>query len=328
MVGRFFNSLYRYLLAPAARTAEQFGDEIEEELSFHIAERTSEYLSSGLSEVGARRKALERFGDTSRYAVECHLATVGELATWHRLHLAATIALAALAGFLWFRATPSAGIPAKLAQLPPGIESMLDNDWTGDVRGRIVDDQGQPISGAHVLVVVKTWPDQSYFQRAYTRITGPDGQFLVEDVHPINERYAVQVAAIADNRVLKSSYRQHSRGPMESLEFELQASSGFRLKIEDEHGNTLSGVEVLPHGRVAAGGEEHIVYFDSAQPIVRVTDIHGRVDLPYFDPGDTATVMLRVPNREWETRDVLVPANGQDATVRASSEGDYRFKES
>jgi hypothetical protein len=328
MVGRFLSSLYRYLRAPAARTAEQLGDEIQEELAFHLAQRTSEYVAGGMSEADARRKALERFGGASRYAVECHLAAVGELATWHRLHLAATIALAAVVGVLWFKATPHAGIPAQIAQLPPGIATMLDNDWTGDVRGRIIDDQGQPIHGAHVLVVVKTWPDQSYFQRAYTRLTGPDGQFLVEDVHPINERYAVQVAAIADNRVLKSSYRQHSRGAMESLEFELQASSAFRLKIEDEHGDTMSGVEVLPHGRVAAGGEEHIVYFDSAQPIIRVTDAHGRVDLPYFDPGDTATIMLRVPNGEWESRDLLVPADGQDATVRASSHTERRFKES
>lgn len=277
-------------------------------------------MASGMSEQDARRKAFERFGNASRYAAQCHLATVRGLATWHRLHLAMTIGLVAAVGWLWYRSTgPSSGSLMELAELPPGIASMLDNDWTGDVRGRLVDERGKPIASAHVLVVVKTWPDQSYFQRAYTAASGPDGRFVIENVHPTDERYEVQIAAVADNRVLKSSYHQLTSGSLQPLEIELPASSGFGLKVESEQGGVLSGVEVLPHGRVEADGDEHIVYFDSAQPIIRITNAAGRVELPYFRTGDTATVMLRVPNGEWESREVIVPANGRDATVRASS---------
>ncbi|HEX2473142.1 MAG TPA: hypothetical protein VHK01_00265, partial [Lacipirellulaceae bacterium] len=141
-------------------------------------------------------------------------------------------------------------------------------------------------------------------------------------------QFEVQIAAVADHRVLKSSYHQVTSGSLQPLEFELPASSGFRLKVEDAEGVTLSGVEVLPHGRVEAGGDKHIVYFDSAQPIIRVTNATGRVELPYFRPGDTATLMIRVPNGKWESREVIVPANGQDATVRASSRGERQLKES
>jgi hypothetical protein len=329
MIGHMVSSLYRYVRTPAARSAEEFGNEIEEEISFHLAQRAGEYAASGMSEQEARRKALERFGNASRYAAECHLASVKGLATWHRLHLAVTVGLVAAVGWLWFRSTgPHAGSLAGLASLPPGIASMLDNDWTGDVQGRLVDERGQPIASAHVLVVVKTWPDQSYFQRAYTAISGLDGRFVIENVHPMNERYAVQIAAVADNRVLKSSYHQLAGGPLKPLEFELPPSSSFGLKVEDDEGAVFSGVEVLPHGRVEADGDEHIVYFDSAQPIIRVTNADGRVELPYFRPGDTATVMLRVPNGEWESREVVVPANGRDATVRASSHRELQLKES
>ncbi|HEX2475433.1 MAG TPA: permease prefix domain 1-containing protein, partial [Lacipirellulaceae bacterium] len=167
MMRRILNSMYRYLRAPAARSAEEFGNEIEEEITFHIAQRAGEYMSSGMSAEEARHKALERFGNASRYAAQCHLATIRGLATWHRLHLAMTVGLILAVAWLWFRSTGRGmGSLAEFAQLPPGIASMLDNDWTGDVRGRLVDERGRPVTSAHVLVVVKTWPDQSYFQRA------------------------------------------------------------------------------------------------------------------------------------------------------------------
>jgi hypothetical protein len=216
MIEHTLKSLYRYLRAPAARSAEQFGDEIEEEISFHIAQRISEYTAGGMSEQDARRKALERFGNASRYAAECHLATVKGLATWHRLHLAVTVGLVAAVAWLWLRSRDSsAGSLTELAPLPPGIASMLDNDWTGDVQGRLVDERGHPIPSAHVLVVVKTWPDQSYFQRAYTAISGPDGRFLIENVHPMNEQYEVQIAAVAENRVLCSPWSSSCRPPQD-----------------------------------------------------------------------------------------------------------------
>jgi hypothetical protein len=329
MIRRTLKSLHRYLRTPAARSAEEFGNEIEEEISFHLAQRASEYMAGGMCEEDARHKALERFGNASRYAAQCHLATVRGLATWHRLHFATTIALVVAVTFFGFRSTrPSADSNLEFSQLPPGIASMLDNDWTGDVRGRLVDERGQPITSAHVLVVVKTWPDESYFQRAYTAISGPDGGFLIENVHPIDEQYAVQIAAVADNRVLKSSYHQLAGGSLKPLQFELPASSGFGLKVEDSQGVTFSGVEVLPHGRVEADGHEHIVYFDSAQPIIRVTNADGRVELPYFQPGDTAAVMLRVPNGKWESHEVIVPAAGEDATVRASAHRELQYEES
>lgn len=46
-------------------------EEVRRELEFHLEMRTEEYMSEGLNEQAARKKALERFGDPSRHAAEC-----------------------------------------------------------------------------------------------------------------------------------------------------------------------------------------------------------------------------------------------------------------
>jgi hypothetical protein len=169
-----------------------------------------------------------------------------------------------------------------------------------------------------VLAVVKTWPDESYFQRAYAAVTDDRGQFLIENVHPVNARYAVQIAVIAEHRVLQSTYTLRPGGEFDPVRFELPPSVDFALQVESSRGDSLAGVEILPHGRLAADGSEHHVYFDSAQPLIRRTDEQGRVRLPYFQPGETATVLLRTQNSEWQPRDIVVPRSGDVARIRAS----------
>ena len=316
MLTQTLHALRHYLRTPAAWSAERFGDEIEDEIAFHLTERTRDLIAEGFSEEEAKQAALTQFGDAARIAAECHAGAVGGLALWHRLHLAMTVALAVAVGALWFSLHPT--MLDLSEQLPTALASMVDNDWTGDVTGRILDDQGRAISNAHVLVVVKTWPDGSYFQRAYTAITDASGGFLVEDVHPLDELYEVQIAAVADHRVLKSAYLSHKNGALAPIVFQLPPSQGFALRVEASRGESLAGIEVLPHGRIEEGGDTHVVYFDSAQQIIRRTDRDGRVELPYFQPGDTATVMLRAPEGEWVSRDVVVPAHGRVATIRTS----------
>jgi hypothetical protein len=94
VIRRLLKTLLQYIQAPAARSAGEFGNAIEEELTFHIGERTRELVEGGMSEEDAKRAAIARFGDPSRVAAECHATVVGGLAMWHRLHLAMTALLA------------------------------------------------------------------------------------------------------------------------------------------------------------------------------------------------------------------------------------------
>ena len=195
---------------------------------------------------------------------------------------------------------------------------MLDNDWTGNITGQIRDDLGQPITAAQVLVVVKTWPDQSYFQRAYTTLSDTNGRFLIQNVHPVNERFEVQIAAVARNRALKSAYYSAPGGTLAPVVLELPSSSNVLLQVESELGATLASVEVLPHARVEASGAEHVVYFDSAQALLRRTDAHGRIELPYFQVGDAVTILIRTTQGTWETREFVVPTDVKVVTIRIS----------
>jgi hypothetical protein len=202
------------------------------------------------------------------------------------------------------------------AALPPGIASMLDNDWTGNVTGRIVDEAGQPIVGAYALVVVKTWPDESYFQRAYSVKSDSNGRFTIRHVYPLNEKYQVQVAAVADNHELKSVYHSKSGGDLEWIMIKLPRSIPFVLRVESERGDPLENVEALLHGRTDLQGNNHVVYFDSAQSLMKRTNADGKVELPFFQPEDDGVVMLKTLGNEWQTYEFHVPSEGNIATIR------------
>ncbi|WP_010587262.1 carboxypeptidase-like regulatory domain-containing protein [Schlesneria paludicola] len=321
MIPKLISNLFDYLRTPAARSAQEFGDAIEDEIAFHLAERTDENVARGMSPEQARREAMASFGDASKIAAQCHREAVHSLALWHRVHLGMTACLAVSVAALWFGASKRAlRVPTlELAQLPPGIATMLAHDWTGDLTGRIVDEEGRPIPNAQVLAVVKTWPDQSYFQRAFVTATNAGGQFSIENVHPIDELYECQLAVIAEKRLLKSAYYGNQHGTFTPVTLQLPPASSLTLRVESDRGETLAGVDVLPHRRVEPGGEQHQVYFDSAQSIISQTDREGCATLPYFSSGDIATVLLRGKTGEWQTHDVTVPAAGETITIRMMS---------
>jgi len=313
MITRYLNAVRDYLTSPTVRDA---GADIRDELEFHLAEQVDELVAAGMSESGARQMALERFGNPEQIAVECYAAGHGSSILWRRLHLAVTAALVAIvAGLGWLTFN---GQTATARTLPPPIASMIDNNWAGDVTGRVLDNHDRPIANADVLVVVKTWPDQSYFQRAYNATTDQQGAFRIDDVYPLNEEYEVQVTAMADHRVLESRYFAQQAGELSPVGFQLAPSGFFAVRAVSESGIALAGVEVFPHQRIARNGPEHSVYFDSAEPVIRQTDAAGLVELPWYKPGEEAVLYLRAPNQEWGTHTVTVPELGHVVAIPVS----------
>jgi hypothetical protein len=321
MLSQVIRSFREYLRAPAVRQAQEFADGIEEEIAFHIAERTREYVAGGMTEQEAQQNALKQFGDPARVAVECHAAAMGVPVVWHRLHLGLTMALLLISIGLGvsisrYSSTP----PQQSIPFPTSIASMLDNDWSGNVSGQVIDENEQPIRDVNVLVVVKTWPDKSYFQRSYATRTDADGRFQISSVYPLNDLYEVQVTAAGNGSALKSEYHYNCHGTLEPLVLKLSAASGLSLKVISADGESLSGIEVIPHLRIDKSGTEHHVYFDSAQRLTRQTDQYGRVDLPYFQPGDLVGVYVRVSDQQCNAREIFVPVDGKVLTIRMSDE--------
>lgn len=316
---QLFRTLLNYIRTPALLSKNATRSDIEDELSFHIAERTREYMAAGMTEHEAHQAACHRFGNPAHYVRECEQGATGGLTVCHRVHLMVTVALIiALTTLLLTRPTHTLHRGASIALMPPGIESLLHHDWTGDITGQVLDQNGQPIADADILVVVKTWPNGSYFQRAYHARPTASGTFLIENVHPLNDRYAVLITAVAGQRELRSSYTVCEGGFFNRTVFTLPPAGGLTLQVATHEGRAIEGVEVLPHARLDAAGDEHLVYFDSAQPVVQRTNKAGRADLPYFQPGDLATLLLRFPRGDWETREFTVPAAGEVAVVRPS----------
>jgi hypothetical protein len=279
---------------------------IREEIEFHLAESARRQMEGGLSADEACHAAAQQFGDVEAAVRGCAEAAAIGHARLHHTHLALTAlllaAVGALGAWIWIN--------------PPGEPAPGD----GDISGQVVDEQAQPIANAHVLAVVKTWPKQSFRQMAYVAITRADGTFEIENVYPTEEKYAVQIAVVADGKRLESSYVNLREGPLEPVKFQLTSTPPLTVRFETADGRPLEGVDAFPSERVEAGGARHMVYFCSGGPIVQRSDSAGRVSLPYFSPGDAASLYVRTPGGEWSMRQLDIPRDGEEVVLQVRDE--------
>lgn len=296
MMARWINELRDYIRSPRG-LPDQVSDSIRDEISFHLTESMARQTESGIPAHEARLNAVDRFGDVDGVIRECAADSVETHSRWHRRHLAFTALL--LVG--------AAGLGAwayRAMNAPPWIGD-------GDLVGQVVDELGKPIAGAHVLAVVKTWPRQAFRQLAYTAITGDDGMYRIDDVYPLDEKYEVQIAVIADERLLQSNYFDLREGELEPVDFKLRSTTPLAVRFESSDGRPLVGVHVFPMSRTEPSGEEHLVYFCSAEPIIEESDAEGRVTLPYFSPGDRAALYVRPPHGDWSTHEASIDDSGE-----------------
>jgi hypothetical protein len=296
MIRRWWGEVRDYVTSPRG-VPDRVSESIRDEIAFHLSESVVRRIEQGAPPEEAYDASLRRFGPIEGVVRDCANDAVEVHSRWHRRHLAFTLLL--LVG--------AAGIGAwayRAINAPPWIGD-------GDLVGQVVDELGKPVAGAHVLAVVKTWPQQAFRQLAYTAITGDDGMYRIDDVYPLDEKYAVQIAVIADERLLKSNYIDPRDGELEPIDFQLQRTTPLAVRFESADGRPLVGVHVFPSSRTDASGAEHSIYFCSAAAIVEETDAEGRVTLPYFSPGDRAALYVRPPEGEWSTHEAAIDASGE-----------------
>lgn len=315
MISKLCHTVWRYIVTPVGKASEELTSEIHEEIAFHLDQRARDFERQGLERSEAEAAAVAKFGDVSKIAFECQSTATASISWLHRVHLVVTTVLALFVLILFLERIWDSG--SSLASLPPGIAGMLDNDWSGNVRGKVLSDDGSPIVGARLMISVKTWPDGSFCQRAYAAITNEEGSFLIDNVRPSDEDCEVQVTAVAPDREMRSSYRVFKAGQADSIDFQLSKSTKFTLQLLDGDGNPMTHVHVLPHERVDVKGQHHLVYVDSGTPIVGTTDQHGRIELPYFQAGDAFTVLVQ-SHGEWLPFEATVPIQGEVASICAS----------
>lgn len=317
MIRRCFVALLQYLRCAPGIVPTELDASIKEEIDFHLNESIDEYVQDGMAVAPARRAALNRFGDVSQVVKECRSASSVDQAICHRLHMLVTVGLVIAVVALVVARRPQTDTLSTTNAAAPPVSDDAANSVAGDIHGRVVDEDSQPIGQANVLAVVKTWPQNGYRQQAYTATTNEDGEFTIDNVYPLGEEYHIQIATVADKRLLRSTYIRSEGEQLEPVVFHLPATEAFALRIEGVDGESVVGAEVFPHRRIDDSGEDHLVYFDSADPIIRRSNHDGVVELPYFVAGDRATIYLRLPDREWHTREVVVPPNGNVVLLKA-----------
>lgn len=111
----------------SSRPTSEIEQEIVDELDFHIAMRTEEHMSQGMSPDAARAAALEQFGDFAAVQQKCRRALLGARIMWQRMQMlvsAVLLAAVAILAFQFFssqRANQTAldDITSRLKQLTP-----------------------------------------------------------------------------------------------------------------------------------------------------------------------------------------------------------------
>lgn len=320
MIRNGIRTLMAYLhLPPIVHTAREL-DETRQEIEFHLSASAQDNLDSGMDSQKSEQAALQRFGDVNTVVEECCNVSFSKHIFWHRIHQTLTLILICVVGSLWFYTRNKPAKKTDLSAMAASGYSLAET--SGDLRGTVVNSQGKPVNAAHVLAVVKTWPNQGFRQNSYTATTRADGTFLIEDVYPPEQDYEVQIATLADNHLLQSEYISMRKGILEPFRFQLSETSPFVLRFETSDGTPIAGVSAFPFERVEHDGHEHCVYFSSAQPVVRQSSATGKISMPHFRPGEQITVYVRFPESDWQTRRLTVPDRAQEFVLTPTS-NDY-----
>lgn len=310
MFRHWFRTLISYLRLPLIAHADRELHDLREEIEFHLSSSATDHHSEGMDPRQSQQTALEQFGDVKAVVEDCCDVSLSRHLFWHRLHQLLTLGLVvAVAWLIWIYFPSENQPPPTSTQL--AASGYLESETTGDIKGTVVAEDGQPLSDTHILAVVKTWPPHGFRQNSFTAVTRPDGTFLIENVYPPGQEYEVQIAAIADAHLLKSAYISMRTGTLEPLHFQLTKSAAMVLHFESNAGTPLAGVSAFPFERTDQSGQEHCIYFCSAQPVVRQSNQEGNLSMPHFLPGEQVTVYIQFPGDEWQTRELTVPTDNQ-----------------
>lgn len=268
--------------------------ETEEELLFHLGGLVEDNLQRQLPFDQAWQQALNRFGSLRSYAGEC-----GRVRTSRRLMLRriAYVGLIAIGVLM-----------AWLSMTVYGVWSK-GTSWRFPIAGRIVDQRQQPVAGANVLVVLKTWPGGRYRQESFAAVTDVEGTFRLPRLVPSEDRCAVQVAAIKDGYGFASRYLttdEIDRGSFGAIALNLSSVSPAALYLQDAKGQPIVNAEVAPASRRTIDGQTHMVYFQGSESIRVTSDAQGRIPIRCFQAGDEAELFVRLPDREWRQQQVRI----------------------
>ncbi len=319
--------------------SEQHGD-VNDELMHHFRELVNEKLAEGLSFDAAWDRAEQQFGPMRRYEDECRTAQV--VASSKRRYIVSVVLVAVVTLAVWSLIEhPQSPSRDDVRLLRDEVDSLrqlqaardAETSAGGPVRripggfdltGAVLDDKGEPLSQATVLIIRKTWPGGGYRQEAFTTTTNDEGRFALPEFVPADDQYGIQVAALKEGFAFQSAYQLKDQKPVEKpdpIALRLERASNVTLLVHDAIGQPIANARVIPSSRKSRDGAGHLVYFHGSDPVQCATDAAGRVSLNCFMPGDQAAIYLQLPGDKWNSREFEVSSDNQVVDLAVSDAG-------
>lgn len=297
---------------------------IDDELMFHFRALVDEHLSQGMSADAAWRAAQDRFGSLKRYSEECHRVVSGADPMLQSVSTAGLVVLTLLVAWLFVEvrslrqahAAPPAAAQKETTRQPASGKKSASTQ--NDLAGTITDRHGKPLADVHVLVILKTWPNNRYRQEDFAGKTDKQGRFRFAKLVPAAGQRAIQLAAVRDGYALTSLYELKKDGEaLESDAFKLTLDEAVPLTVtvRDAQGKAAAKARVIPFSRQTTDGQQHVVYFQAAKPIEVVADEEGRVRVHVFRRGDKAGLYVQLPGKDWEQLPFTVPEAGETVEI-------------
>ncbi len=188
------------------------------------------------------------------------------------------------------------GEPGK----PVTTQPKSDAGKLAEVVGHVMEADDKPLADAHVLIVIKTWPNNRYTQRAFAAKTDKEGLFRLPELYPPDERHAVMVNAIANGHAMETFYQLNQQGgKLEPIALRLAKATPLALKFVDAAGKPVKGVTAYPAMRTTRDNKPHLVYHQGSDPIWKESDAEGFLTMSYFLKGEKARISFRLPGQDW-----------------------------
>lgn len=284
------------------RPASIIAREIDDEIDFHIECQVDAMVRQGLSEEEARRQTLARFGDRQKIVRQCHgiqFAAARAIA-WTVVAVVA-ISLAVIGWLGWslaslrmehanlvermnaalISASPS---PAAVDRAIPGLQ---DDSKTKTLSGKVLDMDGNPVAGAKILLIHKSWRD-GYNQEDHSTESDADGAWKFEDLYQTDVQNAFLVTVVADGYEMKSDYELYKPGKSPGeISFRLKPAPARTITFQDAEGQPLAETDVVLLSR-KSGAKEHMLYEQNALDAKKVTDEEGKAEFSCLLKGDQA----------------------------------------
>lgn len=309
--------------APDPRPAREIEGDILAELQFHLDMKTRDLEAAGMNPEQARQTAQEKFGDLDRVFQRCRRAQLGERIMMQRILFVMMIVLIGAVAFLGVQAHEASAsnreTAAALARIDKRLEKFGDgkgdatpsvpremrgstgdvSEVTFDVEGHVLDEEGRPLMGADVLLIVKTWANEDFRQEDLATKTDGVGRFLFKQPCLPFLQAAFNITALADGYAMESVYLE--KGDTSKIQPQtLRLKKGIARKIRCIRKNKGIGEEklwVYPSERLALDGSRHLLYSQGSERIWRRIQMDeenwdGEISVSWFLPGEKGTVYV------------------------------------